>query len=295
MLADRLHKEGLSVVVHGDARTNTPPVGLVHLFAGRTFRRCALEVEAFQRAVELWRQEPLAREFPVLRRVQAGDRLDRSAQDHDVPRHYAPRRRSDGWLEYQPGFAVAAQQLEHRLRQNLGDRYISGLAQIDVVPAPRVLALGLGASTEALPEAAWDLSFGRTIEATPPGPPTAIQIGCGLHIAPYPDRNTVILGGRSSALTGPLSDELAKAQELTGELYRPGQEWRGWRCAPALDRRPVLGWLDAERFAFCGFGSRALFWLPYCLDLAVRALTGDPDAVNDPLHWRRLIAQASTP
>ena len=48
--------------------------------------------------------------------------------------------------------------------------------------------------------------------------------------------------------------------------------------ANALDRWPLVGWLDGKTFVFAGFGGRALFWLPYCCDLAVEALRSGSNA-----------------
>lgn len=266
MLAKRLQDVGHPLVVYGDKTTNTPPVGLVHLFAGRTFRRSALELAAFERAVEFWRQEPLAQEFAVHRRVHPDDRLDRSARDHDVPAAYAPRRCQDGWLEYGPGFSIAAQPLQARLLQQLSDRDLHrhGRVTPDSLPAPRVLALGMGAA-QWLPAVKWDNSHGRTVEATPPVSPQVIRIGDGLHIAPVPGTDRVSLGGRTSPLAGPLNDELPKALELTGLRHQKEMVWSGSRCAPAADRRPVVGWLDEQNFAFFGFGSRASVLAPLLL------------------------------
>lgn len=272
MLADRLLAEGYQVSVYGQACSNTPPVGLVHLFAGRTFRRSDLELVAFEKAISHWRQEPLAQEFEVHRVVQPGDRLHRSAAAHNLPPHYAPRPLREGWVQYGPGFSVASKNLETRLRKQLEPCFRSGWVQPNSIAGKKVLALGSGVATW-WPEVAWDLSSGRTVQAQPVRPASAIMIGLGMHIAPAPGQTEVVLGGRFSPHGLP-EDEIAKAQELTGLEHREGDAWYGQRCSPALDRRPCLGYLGEDSFAFFGFGSRALFWLPHCLDLAVLALAG---------------------
>lgn len=285
MLASRLAQGGARPRVYGDGQTNTPPVGLVHLFAGRTFRRSALELEAFSRAARFWGEHRLAREYPVRRLVEPGDRLERSLANLSLPAAYLPRRREDGAWGYGPGFAVFSQQLETERRQELGEDYHAGRFQADALPAPRILAVGTGAP-EALPGISWDLSQGRTVKSDSPQPPELIHIGKGIHAVPA-GGNQVVIGGRFSPIAV-RHDELELAQALTGLPLSGETVWSGSRCAAAQDRRPVLGWLDdGESFIFTGFGSRALFWLPFCLDLAVAALChGSP--VPDELHWRRL-------
>lgn len=272
LLALRLTAEGHQVMVYGDGQSATPPVALVHLFAGRTFRRSALELQAFECAIDFWRRESLAREMPVRRKVLPGDRLDRSSTDHQLPIAYAPRRTPEGRLEYGPGFAVAAQQLEARLREMVDVQ--PGQHALDSLPGPRILAVGARAS-ELFPAQSWDLTRGTvSLAPTSQGQPNRIEIGPGVHVVPDPGGSGVALGGGSSSQT--VVDQLRYARELTGVDYQPEQSWHGRRCAPALDRRPLLGWVSAENFAFFGFGSRALFWLPFCLELAVRGLKGAP-------------------
>lgn len=284
MLALRLRAEGGRAVVYGDEQTNTPPVGMMHLFAGRTFRRDALELQAFKRAVRFWRGEPLAVELPVRRKITEGDRLWRSLEGHELPGQFAPVRASDGWVEYRPGFAIASQLLEKRLRQELDVKADCVRREATAVPEPRVLAAG-HAMPELMPEVAWDVLVGRTVEASPQLLPSRITIGLGVHVAPWPGRTTVVVGGRSSP-KGEAKDELVLAGELLGEPVREESIWTGTRCAPARDRRPALGWTE-RGFAFCGFGSRALFWLPLCLDIATGALLRK-EPIPPELHCRRL-------
>lgn len=283
VLARRLVDEGNDVVLYGDGQTNTPPVGLVHLFAGRSFRRSELELETFAEAVRYWRSEPLAQEFPVKRKLSPGDRLDRSLEEAELPREWTPTRLDAGWVQYSPGFSVAAQALERRLREELISSYHQGLCDWRELPGVRILALGRQAPT-LWPEFPWDLSKGRTVEALS-DPSALLTIGRGVHRAPFPERNTVILGGRSSPGGAPPEDELEIAMELTGVPHQELSTWSGHRCA-APDHRPILGWLDPQTFVFLGFGSRALFWLPYCVKATGESLKGAE--IHPELDWSRL-------
>ncbi len=270
MLADRLLQSGHSAVVYGNGRTNTPPVGMVQLFAGRSFRRSQLEILAFERAIPFWSAEPLAVELPIRRKIEPGGRLHRSLAGHGVPDRLAPRRLDDCWVEYGPGFAVLAQQLESRLRSRVLVR--EGEFQPADLPCPRILALGLRAP-EWLSSVAWDLSRGRVLQAPDLKAREAIILGHGIHLIPTPDQGSVSLGGLPLK-ADPFCEVLERAYRLTGRRYQAEARWEGGRCTPARDRRPLLGWSDPETFLFLGFGSRALFWLPHCLDLAVAALDG---------------------
>lgn len=268
MLAHRLHKGGSEVTLYGDGNTNTPPVGLVHLFAGRSFVRSPFELDCFEEAVRHWRSEPLALELPVRRKVAEGSRLQKSLQQAQLPKEWTPQPVGDEWVQYRPGFSVAAQQLESHLRTELGSRYRPGQVDWKELPGVRVLALGYRASSEWARD--WDLSRGRTVEASG-GSVDSLWIGGGVHRAPFPGRASVVLGGRSNFNGNCPEDELPIADALTGEEHRELSTWSGLRCAPR-DHRPLLGWLDDSTFVFVGFGSRALFWLPQCVKLAEAAL-----------------------
>ncbi len=283
LLAKRMLAEGWDVRIRGDGQTNTPPVGLVHLFAGRSFRRSELELDCFAEAVAMWQNEPLARELTVRRSFTSGDRLDRSLLEAALPQDWTPRRLSEETVEYGPGFSIAAQALEARLRRELAQH----LNPASLTQEPMVTVLALGArATELWPELRWDCSGGRTVEASS-SEQQRVLIGHGLHLAPYPGRASVVLGGRFTPLGPAPEDELEKATALTGETHTFLAKWDGKRCAPA-DHRPVLGWVDATTFVFLGFGSRALFWLPYCLKLASKALEDTETEIHPELNWSRL-------
>ncbi len=285
LLARHLSEDGHEVKIYGNGQTNTPPVGLVHLFAGRSFRRSELELETFAEAIRYWRSEPLAQELPVKRKLSSGDRLDRSLEEAELPQEWAPRRLGAGWVEYSPGFSIATQVLERRLRDELISSYRQGSCDWRKLPGVRILALGHQAPT-LWPEFPWDLSKGRTVEALSGPPLETLVIGRGVHRAPFPGKGgTVILGGRSSPTGPPPEDELEIATDLTQTSHRGFSTWSGHRCA-VPDHRPILGWLDPQTFVFLGFGSRALFWLPYCVKATRQSLKGAE--VHPLLDWSRL-------
>lgn len=271
------HRLGNRVELVGDGRSNTPPGALVHLFAGRSFRRTPLEVRAFQEAIRYWRCEPLAQETTVRRTFQAGDRLDRSLAHCAVPEEFLPCRVSPGVLEYGPAFSVSSMALRERLIRALGPLYHQ--AHVDLGQAfggVRVLATGR-AIQHSLTRVAWDLSSGECLTARADSATEQVHIGAGLHIAPWEDG--VVIGGAA---------DLTKASELAGKSYELEDRWKGDRCANALDRWPVLGWLDSHTFVFASFGSRGLFWLPYCLKLAEQALeTHSNDPIPEGLRHTR--------
>ena len=276
LLARHLRELSHPVTVYGDGETNTPPAALVHLFAGRTFRRDEIELECFAEAVRTWRAEPLAQEYPVRRKLRSGERLERSLENAELPLQWRPRRLEDDWVEYSPGFSIASKALEERLRAELGESYRPGRQDWRELADLKILAVGIDAA-EDFPEEPWDLSSGRTVQ-TQSEPGEHLIIGDGVHRAPFlsqQQEQTVILGGRSSPTSPRPQDEIEIATRLTGLRHAEISTWSGQRCA-ARDHRPVLGWLDPSTFLFLGFGSRALFWLPYCVKLAARALEGEP-------------------
>lgn len=247
--------------VWGDDCCNTPPQALVHLFAGRTFRREPLQVDIFEASADYWRQEPLARETTVRRFFSEGDRLDRSLSACQVPERYLPHRVGTCEVTYGPGFSVAARALRQRLLSEI--RYRPGRVDLSQGgEGVRVLATGVD-TPGSVDTVAWDMSDGQCLQATASSPTPEIWIGRGVHIGPELEGTGVVIGG---------SPDLKTASHLTGKNYQSGQSWYGRRCANAVDRWPMLGWLDSKTFLFVSFGSRGLFWLPYCVKVAARAL-----------------------
>lgn len=91
------------------------------------------------------------------------------------------------------------------------------------------------------------------------------------------------MGGRVNSKGEAKDDEVELASGILGQEVALRSEWWGERIANALDRWPLVGWLKDREFLFCGFGGRAMFWLPYCAQIAVEALkVGD----NSPIPQR---------
>lgn len=269
-------------VVHGDGASNTPPLALVHLYAGRSFRRHPLEVDAFKAAIDYWRSCSLAREFQVVRHFRQGDRLQRSAAE--APCQFAPSQEGPQFC-YGPAFTIETQRLEQKLREEC--RVLAGR-----VDDPRFYPLNVWAVGTALKEmlpGPWDHSSGRLLRAQ--GRLESIVIGQGVHLAPR--GNEMVIGGRSRpAVQGGHGDELECAARLLGKAPRYLSEWRGQRLACALDRWPLVGWWEPQVFVFGAFASRALFWLPYCVQLAVKALAdGHNQAIPAALSVERIRAR----
>lgn len=268
MLASALNERGVPVTLYGDGCCNTPPLGLVHLFAGRSFRRRDLEVEAFEAAVRYWRARPEAAEFEVERSFEPGDRLDRSVES--APVGYRPLRVGPGRVRYGPAFSVESQRLAEELSGGLereGGRL--GSARGLTVWAG---GLELG---RRLAEIRWDYSHGALVRVRPGC--GEVKIGVGVHLAPHPHLEETTIGG-----------DLKAAGLLHPRPFEVLDQWEGRRLAPARDRWPAIGWLKPAEFVFGGFGSRGLFWLPW----AVKVVTGvllDGDELPPEIDWRRLI------
>ncbi|MGE0494579.1 MAG: NAD(P)-binding protein [Vulcanimicrobiota bacterium] len=243
MTARSLHERGHPVVVYDDGRALAPPAGLVHLFAGRTFRRHPLEVEAFERAIDYWRSQPEAREYSVRR--QAGQRLIGSAES-PLPAAFAPRREGD-YFHYSPAFVVDTPAWLEQLRSQLTVRGES--RQLDpgvVVATGPALAQWLALDWDQTTGSLWTLA----------GQLDQVEIGSGYHLAPRGDQ--VVAGGDCEAACLRLK-------------ATPHGQWSGQRLTPRRDHWPVLGW-HRQRFLIGGLGSRGLFWMPYLAPLAALAI-----------------------
>lgn len=288
-LAKALGASEVDFLHYGDQRTNTPPVAFVHFFQGRTFHRDPVEVEAFHKSIDFWSREPLAKEWKVLRTVKHGDRLHRSAGTTTVPPQYRPRAQGATRFEYAPGFTISAQKLvQSWRRQACKPRVEPSTLEEGIV----VHATGLSIQ-DTFPNWRWDVNPGRTLQAQVPGEPgfepSHIYLHKGCHIGGHPSRPGVTLGGRVNSKGEAKNDEIDIASKLLNRTLVADSEWWGKRLANALDRWPLIGWLDQRNFLFCGFGGRALFWLPYCSDIAVQALLeGHNQAVPSKLRADRL-------
>lgn len=271
LLAAELHKEGLPFLHYGDGRSNTPPVAFVHLFQGRTFRRDPVEVDAFRCAVDHWKQEPWAREWTVERSVIEGDRLHRSARTDTIPEEFRPMALSPLTYLYNPGFTVASAAIKQREREKF--KSCTRLERVDPqdLQGPVIHATGL-AIESLLPNLPWDVNSGRTVSAKSSRTPSRLILDGGCHLGANPSGDGFTVGGRVNSKGEAKNDEVELASEILGEEVHFQSEWWGKRIANAQDRWPLIGWLDQKNFLFCGFGGRALFWLPYCCRLARAAL-----------------------
>ena len=271
LLASELHKSGLPILQYGDGRSNTPPVAFVHLFQGRTFHRDPVEVEAFRWAVEHWRKEPWAAEWMVSRSVSKDDRLHRSADTDTVPEEYKPREVSALRFEYGPGFTVAAAAVKERETAKFQSR--TRQQHTDALSLEGTVIHATGLRIESLlPELRWDTNTGRTVCANSIIVPSRLILYRGCHMGANPLGEGFTVGGRVSSKGEAQNDEATLAAEILGAKVQLASVWWGKRIANAIDRWPVLGWIDPKNFVFAGFGGRALFWLPYCCPLAVLAL-----------------------
>ena len=275
----------------GNGKTNTPPVAFVHLFQGRTFRRHELELAAFRSCIEFWRGSQFSQEWSVLRKTTPGDRLQRSAHDHNVPEEFAPKPQGNDLFAYRPGFTVRAKDLTKFWRESFGNKFQEQTVEIGDLSGPVVYANGLGIE-ELLPNLRWDTNPGRTVRARcrehPARKPEHLIIAKGFHLGGNPGEEGFTVGGRVNSKGEAKNDETQLAEEWLKEGVEMCSQWWGERIANALDRFPIIGWLDKKAFVFAGFGGRALFWLPFCAPLAVEAyLEGSNQSLPQSLSIER--------
>lgn len=305
-IAQRLAQDGSLQAIYGNGQSNTPPVALLHLFAGRSFRRDSLEVQAFKQAVSFWGALPeLGERFQIRRLVQPQSRLAKSLDQ--APAGFIPSSLGLNWLEYGPGFSINTAKLEKNLRQTLKPYYCRQTINPDQVEGLKILATGAKASL-LFPNLPWDASSGRLVIARTSLTTRNILIGLGLHLAPYPKtgdncqlEHSLVLGGRFSASGQELGDELELANELLELAYatklspkekvRLKSHWSGERLS-LIDHRPVIGPVDQKTIAFFGFGTRALFWIPYCLELTLAALKERSSPIPNSLSFKRFTCLA---
>lgn len=282
-LAKALLAEGVRFRQYGDGQTNTPPVAFVHLFQGRTFHRDPVEVEAFKVAVDHWRASPLSEEWMVRRSIFEGDRLDKSRRTDSVPLAWRPQQASTNLVEYGPGFTLESADLLRRMRETLKEFFQASRPCTEELQGTIAFASGLDIQN-LLPELRWDTNPGRTVSAVGREneelKPDYLYLNKGLHLGGNPKTQGFTLGGRVNSKGEAKNDEAELAEDILGEAVLVESEWWGKRIANALDRWPLVGWLDTRRFLFAGFGGRALFWLPYCTQIAERALR---EKTNEPI------------
>lgn len=290
-LAHTLTQADIAYRHYGDEHHNTPPVGFVHLFQGRTFHRDPVEVEAFKVAVDHWRNEPQAKEWRVRRSVLEGDRLHRSAHTETVPLDWRPVAEAPPYYTYSPGFTVDAKSLLNRLRGEAASA-LEPRREPTSVQGVKLLAVGLGIASR-LPHWRWDTNPGRTVEGFCPDHPElrpqALYLHHGLHLGANPNGDGFTMGGRVSSKGDAKNDEQQLASSILQKPIEIRSEWWGERIANALDRQPLIGWLTETEFCFAGFGGRAMFWLPYCCQIARLALAcGNNDPIPHRLRADRL-------
>ncbi|MCA9790494.1 MAG: NAD(P)-binding protein [Candidatus Eremiobacteraeota bacterium] len=260
MTAACLAQGGHPVLVYDHGQALAPPAGLVHLFAGRTFRRHPLEVKAFSAAVDYWRGCPQAVELVVVR--EPNPRLLASAGS-PLPPDFAPRRQG-GHFTYSPAFVVDTPAWLAQLRGSLTVRAESRQAGPgSVVATGPALAGWLEVDWDQTSGSLW--TFSSHLEH--------IYIGTGYHLAPQ--GSEVVAGGNLEA-----------ARSRLGAT--PHRQWKGRRLTPRRDHWPVLGW-HRDRFLIGGLGSRGLFWMPYLAPLAALAIAqGHNDTLPPELSVSRL-------
>jgi glycine/D-amino acid oxidase-like deaminating enzyme len=127
---------------------------------------------------------------------------------------------------------------------------------------------------QTLKKLPWDTNPGRTVEATsiPSSQPHRLILYRGCHLGGNPHNPSFTVGGRVNSKGEAKNDEAQISSKLMKCEVALSSEWWGARIANAIDRWPLIGWLDERRFFFAGFGGRALFWLPFCTEIAVQAL-----------------------
>ncbi|MFA5505455.1 MAG: hypothetical protein WC314_09370 [Vulcanimicrobiota bacterium] len=286
LLARTLKQVGVEFVQYGDGCSNTPPVGFVHLFQGRTFHRDPIEVEAFARAIRFWRGVPWAREWEVERTVTPGDRLARSADTESVPAEWRPVKVAEDTYRYGPGFVVQARELTEAVPVEV----VKARVDPGELKGTIIHATGLGIAS-LLPGYRWDTNPGRTVKAKASSLPDRLYLKAGCHLGIDPDGQGLTIGGRVSSKGEAKDDETRLASQILGVPVDFVSEWWGKRIANALDRWPLVGWLNEDTFVFAGFGGRAMFWLPYCCELASQSLDSRTnDAIPEKLRADRFRA-----
>ena len=281
--AQLLTEKNVDFVCFGDGQTNTPPVAFVHLFQGRTFRRHELELSAFKKSIEFWRASGYAQEWSVIRKTTPGDRLQRSADDHNAPEEFAPRPCGDKLFAYRPGFTVRAKALTDLWREGFAEKFQEQRVEKGALSGPVVYANGLSIQG-LLPKLRWDTNPGRTVRARcpehPERKPENLIISKGFHLGGNPGGEGFTIGGRVNSKGEAKNDETELAEEWLKETVEMCSEWWGERIANALDRWPIIGWLNAEAF-----------WLPFCAPLAVDSyLQGNNERIPEALSIERFRA-----
>ncbi len=290
MLGEELLSHGRQVVIYGKGCSQAPPQVIVHLHAGRSFRRSDLERLAFKKAVSYWRQSPFATEVKVKR--DTNPRLEKSFTLTENDEWDSPLFDSKSYT-YGPAFIVMADKLRQHLLGLLDFREFA-------VPTP------LSVEEETLFEDSDQVVFAQGFKSRlsycslnkgvsifkekrkSSANENRIRIGKGIHYATTAEGCS--LGGAFLNSDNPRERLFEKTQHLI-----EAQEWENFKKEEMFsgqklvsqDRLPVVGFDSANTFYFTAFGARAFFWLPFSTQLAHKLLT-KPTTQNafSPLRFR---------
>lgn len=256
MLAEKLSEESIDVVVLGSGPSQAPPQVMVHLYAGRSFRRSKIEIDAFEESVRYWRGSPFSTETKVNR--DTNPRLEKSVgetKEHPWEQPVLEERR----FSYGPGFVVDANGLidDIRRRVDYRDVYIDErnahlLENCDQV----IWATGFRSQ---LPYCS--LNDGLSI-AVPQQKTTGIVIGKGIHHASNSAMSSIGGAFLNSELQEPKHALLERAATILSQdelnVFIDGNIFVGKKSVSS-DRFPVVGLDQNNEFVFTAFGARAFF------------------------------------
>ncbi len=272
MLAEKLERENVEVNVIGIGPPQSPPQVMVHLFAGRSFRRSKLELDAFKDAVEYWRKSPFSTETKVNR--DTNTRLEKSLSKTEEYSWESPILK-EGTFSYGPSFVIDAWGLMDHLQNqtNFQEKHIENPDDEDLKNCDRVVwATGL---KNNLPYC--QLNTGVSIAIDEIQIESQIRIGQGVHHASSPKMSSIGGAFLNTDLASPKSLLLERANPLirpeNAEAFENGNLFQGKKSV-SEDRLPVIGTDTNDDFLFTAFGARAFFWLPLASKLAYQLLTG---------------------
>lgn len=272
MLAEKLVAENFEVNVLGSGTPQAPRQVMVHLYAGRSFRRSELEIEAFKEAVVYWRSSSFATEVKVNRDINS--RLKKSHSQTDNYPWKPPLLKNERFV-YGPAFVVDAWGLMKSIREKVEytNAYIDTKNDMKIGNCDNVVwATGV---QNRLPYCT--LNAGVSIVIDDEDIPSAIRIGKGVHHAS--DAKASSIGG--AFLNENASTSKSLLLERTRELI-PADKHDAFQNTDIFlgkksvseDRLPVIGLDETGGFLFTAFGARAFFWLPSSCKLAYELLTG---------------------
>lgn len=291
MLGSYLASKGMDIVVIGKGETQEPPKAMVHLYAGRSFRRSELELEAFRYAVDYWKKNNAALETKV-RRV-TNDRLERSLEE-TIKYEWEPPTRFEKWFSYGPAFIVDTMKLKATCQKTI--RYIEAKVEAnadsdaskevkDILEKSEIVIWATGAETKA---SFCENNGGVMIKLLKLHQSLEIKIGNGIHTATTSDTLTVggaFLNGTPNPREALLERAKLLLDEKELEALKKGTTFVGQKSV-SLDRLPVVGFDEEGKFWFTAFGARAFFWLPFTCEITYRLLLKEiPSSPFSPTRW----------